>query len=263
MGFLSSILPAVGTVAGTMFGGPIGGAVGGAIGSALGGGQSGSATSGPTQGNTAATAADPFASQRQQYQPQLQSLMAAGPGDTGLSSAAAMTQPGYNMSVQDPSYQFQMQQGTAAVNMGAAASGLLNSGNRLAALEQYGQGLASTTYNQQLQNNLAVGGAQENSYQNQYARLAQLAGANTGQPGQAGSLIQGQNAATSAGYQQLGSALAGSSLGQSAQSWASGLFGGSSIPGVAGNSGVADVTQGALSTDTGANSMSALAGLFS
>jgi hypothetical protein len=42
-----------------------------------------------------------------------------------------------------PGYQFQMQQGTQAVDRSAAARGLLNSGATGKALTQYGQGLAS------------------------------------------------------------------------------------------------------------------------
>lgn len=50
MGFLSSILPAVGTAVGTYFGGPIGGAVGNAAGTALGGGGSTNSAGGPSGG---------------------------------------------------------------------------------------------------------------------------------------------------------------------------------------------------------------------
>jgi hypothetical protein len=46
-----------------------------------------------------------------------------------------------------PGYQFQQQQGAAAVNAGAAANGTLNSGNQALALQQQGQGLASQNYN--------------------------------------------------------------------------------------------------------------------
>jgi hypothetical protein len=46
-----------------------------------------------------------------------------------------------------PGYQFQQQQGQAAVNAGAAANGTLGSGNQALALQQQGQGLASQNYN--------------------------------------------------------------------------------------------------------------------
>jgi hypothetical protein len=46
-----------------------------------------------------------------------------------------------------PGYQFQQQQGTAAVDAAAAKSGMLNSGNQALALQKQGQGLASQNYN--------------------------------------------------------------------------------------------------------------------
>lgn len=81
-----------------------------------------------------------------------------------------------------PGYQFTLQQGTNAINQNAAANGTLLSGNTGKALEDYGQGLASTTYQQDYQNAL-------NTYMTNYQSLlggtsmgenstAQLAGAN-------------------------------------------------------------------------------------
>lgn len=51
-----------------------------------------------------------------------------------------------------PGYQFNLQQGTQAINEQAAATGNLNSGNTGVALQKYGQGLASNTYQQAYQN---------------------------------------------------------------------------------------------------------------
>lgn len=45
-----------------------------------------------------------------------------------------------------PGYQFALDQGTQAALRGASAAGMLNSGNTLAALSQYGQGLANQEY---------------------------------------------------------------------------------------------------------------------
>ena len=56
---------------------------------------------------------------------------------------------------QTPGYQFTLGQGLQATQNGQAAQGLGNSGSALRGAEQYAQGLASTTYNQQLQNYLA------------------------------------------------------------------------------------------------------------
>lgn len=87
-----------------------------------------------------------------------------------------------------PGYQFQLQQGDAAINAQAAASGTNASGNQALALSNYNQGLASTTYNNyvnQLQpylnaSNAAAGGiagvnmGKGNATAGQYDQLAQL-----------------------------------------------------------------------------------------
>jgi len=135
--------------------GAVGGAVAGGIASAVVGSALSSGSSGASG---AAAAADPFASQRQQYQEQLSSLMKDPSSITST-----------------PGYQFQLQQGLNAVNGQMASSGYLNSGNRLTALNQEGQNFAST------------------QLQNQELFLAQLAGANVGNPSAAGSILQNQN----------------------------------------------------------------------
>lgn len=53
----------------------------------------------------------------------------------------------------NPEYQFQLHQGTNAVNIGDAAQGSLHSGNRLYELEQYGQGLATNFEQRNFMNN--------------------------------------------------------------------------------------------------------------
>lgn len=137
-------------------------AVGGALAAGVAGAVVSSAlapspSSGSSATGQAASAADPFASQRGQYQTMLQNLV------TNPSSVT-----------QTPGYQFGMDQGTAAVNSGEASAGYLNSGNRGVALEQFGQ-------------NYATG-----EYQQQFSNLAALSGANTGQPGEAGQILANQ-----------------------------------------------------------------------
>lgn len=110
----------------------------------------------PLQINQAAvTAADPFASQRPQYQNALSSLMQG------------------NFTPNDPSYKFRFDQGQQALERSAAAKGFLGSGNMLQELQNYGQGMASQ------------------EYQNQYNRLLPLTGATTGSPSAAGALQAG------------------------------------------------------------------------
>ena len=85
---------------------------------------------------------DPFASERGQYQTDLKNLMHG------------------QFTPSDPSYQFRMSQGTEAVNRSQAATGGLGSGGQLAALTQYGQGLASTEYDKEFQRLATLSGAQ-------------------------------------------------------------------------------------------------------
>ena len=154
--------------------------IGGGINALLGGGSKSGATA-------AANAADPFASQRAQYQPMLAQLM------TGKFSPA------------DPSYAWRFQQGQQATDRAQAAMGNLMSGNRLTALTEYGQGMASTEYG------------------NQFQRLAQLSGAMGGSSGQAGSILANQ---ATAGQNALGTFASsiGKAVAQPAASWLSSLF---------------------------------------
>ena len=82
-----------------------------------------------------------------------------------------------------PGYQFALQQGLKGVEAGAAARGNLLTGGQQKALEQYGQGLASTTYQQSFNNALTQYQTAYNQFQqgqaNTYNRLAAKAG--TGQ----------------------------------------------------------------------------------
>lgn len=103
----------------------------------------------------AAGLADPFASQRPQYQAQLSNLM-AHPESIN----------------QDPSYKFRFQSGQDALERSNVARGFLGSGNMLHDLQDYGQQSASQELN------------------NQYARLAQLSGGMSG-PGYAGNVFGG------------------------------------------------------------------------
>lgn len=121
---------------------------------------------------SASGAADPFASQRPQYMDQLNKMMT-----------------GSGFTPQDPSYQFRFNQGIDAVNAGEAAGGMNRSGNRMLALENYGQGAAST------------------EYANQFSRLSQLAGANVGSPAAAGQIIAGQQQQAGQGASAVGNAV--------------------------------------------------------
>lgn len=136
-------------VAGAVVGGVANNVIGGLFGGGGGGGGGSS-----TQSGSAAAAADPFASQRGQYQDMLSGMMKGG------------------FTPQDQSYQWRLGQGQQAIERSLGARGLLNSGNRLTELMNYGQGMASS------------------EYQNQFNRLAMLSGVQSGSPGAAGQIMQ-------------------------------------------------------------------------
>ena len=130
--------------------------------------------------------ADPFASQRPQYQQQLQQLM---------------TDP--NSFKQDPGYQFALGQGQEAIS---GASNALYGGTRAGSLypelAKYTEGYASQSYDNRIQ------------------QLMQMAGVQSGSPGTAGALnaggYQNQSSDLGGGLSNLGRALwpqAGNGLG--------------------------------------------------
>jgi hypothetical protein len=118
---------------------------------------------------------------------------------------------------QTPGYQFTLGQGTQAINEQAAATGDLLSGTTGTALEQYGEGLAGSTYNadyqRALQTYMENYGVWNQDTTNQVNRLQTLAnlGSNTAQ--QLGTF--GQQAATNQGNETvgLGTALASGTVG--------------------------------------------------
>lgn len=151
-------------IAGAVGAGVAGAATSAVVGSALGGGGGG----GDAGAQQASSQADPFASQRPQYQQMLANLI-------NNPSSVAST----------PGYQFQMDQALKGVEGSAAANGMLNSGNVLAALTTQAGNQAST------------------GYYNQAELLAALAGANIGSPGTAGQITQQQNALNQQGISNL------------------------------------------------------------
>lgn len=118
---------------------------------------------------------------------------------------------------QMPGYQFQLEQGTNAIDQNAAANGSLLSGNTGKALTDYGEGLASTDYgnlyNQALQQYMTNYGVWNNDTTNQVNRLQTLA--NTGLNSAANLGSEGQAAAQNTGNLavQQGTALASGTVG--------------------------------------------------
>lgn len=135
--------------------------------------------SGGGQGS-ASSAADPFGSQRGQYQPQL---------------AGLVNNPGSFFS-SDPLYRAEFDQGLEAVKRTQGAMGLGHSGNQLAELEKYGMSISRGAYN------------------DRFNQLSLLSGATNGSPATSGSLIDAQNQRNTAAYSTLGS-----QLGKAAKNW--------------------------------------------
>lgn len=108
-------------------------------------------------------------------------------GSTSANSLAALLKQGFKAPTlaeaeQTPGFQFRLQQGTQAIDENAAATGSLMSGNTGVALQNYGQGLAESAYQQDYQNAL-------NTYMSNYQSLMGGTGAgltSTGQLGQFG-----------------------------------------------------------------------------
>lgn len=93
--------------------------------------------------NNAADRADPFGNYRDQFAQML------------VNRFGSLTDNKFDPEriTSDPAYQFALKSGTDAVNRGAAASGMFNSGNRLVELEKLGTGLASQFATQQQDRN--------------------------------------------------------------------------------------------------------------
>lgn len=101
------------------------------------------------------------------------SLMEAYPG-------GQFTAPTAEQARATPGYQFAMDQGTRAIDAGAAAGGSLLTGGTQTALNQFGQGLADTNYgnvyNRALQGYNTNYNTWANNQANQFNRLAAIAG---------------------------------------------------------------------------------------
>jgi hypothetical protein len=160
--------------------------------------------------------ADPWAGNRPQYQTALNQYMGANTvnpaASTARSSDAYSQLQGLLANPQSltkmPGYQFGLNQAMEAVNRGAGASGMLNSGNRLAALQDRGEGYArdwqKQMYNELLGNVGAATSVDQlglGAQQQGYGQLANLAGVNAGSPQAAAAALLGgrQNQSNSIG----------------------------------------------------------------
>jgi hypothetical protein len=109
------------------------------------------------------------------------------------------TAPTAAQAAASPGEQFQLQQGEGAIQSSAAANGSLLTGGTMNALDQFGQNLASTNYNnvynQALQNYNTNYNTWANQKTNEYNRIAGIAG--VGQTTAQQLNMLGQNSANS------------------------------------------------------------------
>ena len=111
--------------------------------------------------------------QAQQGTTQLGNALGLNGGAAGAGAAAAAY-------ASNPAYQFQLQQGDQNVLRNAAQTGTTASGATLNALQQQGQGLANSTYQQYVQNLQPYLGASQNAASGIGGTYAGLAGTQTG-----------------------------------------------------------------------------------
>ena len=111
----------------------------------------------------------PYRGLGEQAMPEYMRLLGIGPKGERLSPQQINQQL-----TQMPGYQFQLSQGLDATKRQAAAMGLGLSGNTLQALNKYGQGLASTSYQTQLENLLSPIKIGEAAATNQAANVGQV-----------------------------------------------------------------------------------------
>lgn len=86
------------------------------------------------------------------YQPYAQG------GQQAFGNALNMQSGGFQYSPSDPSYQWRLDQGVNALDRSASAQGAMNSGGTLKALTRYGQGLASTEFQNDFARNNTLAG---------------------------------------------------------------------------------------------------------
>lgn len=140
-------------------------------------------------------------------------MQAISNGTFGPGSVPAFQAPTAAQAEQTPGYQFNLSQGIAAIDEGAAARGGLNTGGTLKAEQNYGAGLASNTYQQTYNNALSAYQQQLATQQQAYTQLLQPAELGESAAVGAGSL--NNQAAANAGsiMTQIGNAQAAGTVG--------------------------------------------------
>jgi len=112
----------------------------------------------------------------------------------------------------DPGYQFRMNQGIEAVNRGASAAGMLDSGARNKDLIRFGQGIGSDEYGRAYNRWETNRNFQYNQQQNVLNRLAAMAGVGQTAAAQTGQAASNAGANMSSAYSNFGNNAAQSAI---------------------------------------------------
>lgn len=206
-------------MAGTIFSAVAAPLIGGAVSSIFGGGGGGgggggSKSTGQAGAQAAAQTADPFASQRPQYQQMLSDLMSGKTPFQETAGAKALTQTGMD-----------------AESAQMAARGLSSSGAEKAALTKYATGIASQDYNAQISN------------------LMNMSGTGAGSAGQAGQIMANQSASDTTALNTFGSTVGNAVVNTpTVQGWlGNGNGGNTDMTGFSGNTPAAQPWSGSAS----------------
>lgn len=150
----------------------------------------------------------PFIQSGQNALPALQSQLGIGQGGSFNPNAPLMAPFSASQYQQSPGYGFQMGQGIAAVENSASARGGIHGGNTLAALTEFGQGLANSDYQQAYQNYV-------NQQQQQYGMLNNLVGSGQNAAAGLGGISQQVGRSVGSNMTDAGSAIARGQLASS------------------------------------------------
>ncbi len=147
-----------------------------------------------------------------------------GPGSLPTFQTPEFKLPTLEDAQKTPGYQFAQQQGELGINRGAAAAGGAFTGGTLKSLSEFNSGLATTTYQQQVQNALGAYQALLAGNQQNYNQLASAQQQGYNQIAGVASL--GENAAANTGNAGIASgAQIGQTLGNIGTAQASGIVG--------------------------------------
>jgi hypothetical protein len=150
--------------------------------------------------------------QRMQQQAAQQAQAQLNPyAQAGQTALQNMQAPNMEALMNDPAYQFQLEQGNQNLNRSLAARGLGQSGAALKAAQEYGQGLANQTYQQYYDRQAQMAGQGQNAAAGLGSIIGQGANANAAA---SAAMINNRNQALSSLFRQDDDGILTGSLGR-------------------------------------------------